>query len=222
MFSTDFSICLTSSPPYTRLPFPELYPSAMSSSLFCDLPHSVSCTHPSLQLLAFASALSFASIISIQGCISAIWNAFPSLYCMACFCFWSSMNTEDFSRIILVFFLFNLNLVWSITPNNRLQSLILFHLPSDQLKVYEGLMLTHGASFPNWCVLFTEAVMWVIGGTACNLKWQLNDLVLLQSFGTVRCDTSSSHRSTSWAAIYGSHWQKGRQTVATCCRWTVQ
>lgn len=67
-----------------------------------------------------------------------------------------------------------------------------FRPSSEQLRVYESAWLyMHSASVPDRCVLFMQAVMWVIAGTACNLKWQLNDLALPGS-RALHCDTSQS------------------------------
>lgn len=159
----------------------------MSPSPSISLTMSSALVRPSSSLPFSTSALSFAGIFSIQECFAAVWNAFLPPLCGLVLLQEEHATTEcTHCRRGLVDCL-----------ELSAADVLLFHLWSNQLNGYEAAWNTCTQHLSDWCCMFTEAVMWVIVGTACNLKWHLNDLALLGS-GTRCCDTSRSRRSTSW------------------------
>lgn len=59
---------------------------------------------------------------------------------------------------------------------------------------------------PDWCLLFTQALMWVIAGTACNLKWRRNDLVPL---GAAATPLSAPQPGAPWAPYMETSGREG-------------
>lgn len=59
---------------------------------------------------------------------------------------------------------------------------------------------------PDWCLLFTQALMWVIAGTACNLKWRRNDLVPLCAAAT---PLSAPQPGAPWAPYMETSGREG-------------
>lgn len=132
MFSTDsvFPPCpdrplLPYAPP--SLPF---HCNVISLSPSISLTMSAALVHPSCILPFSTSALSFAGVISIQGCFAAIWNAFSTLPYGLFFVAGKAYKLQN-SLVPLkpsASFPYSLraSLVWSITLNNRHQNLSLF------------------------------------------------------------------------------------------------